>query len=166
VIVLVRIDERLIHGQVVVGWGAHLRPDRYVVVDRRLAETEWEQELYELVVPDGVAAEFVGPDQALGRMDEWKNSPERVVVLVRNLEGLLPLVESGHLAGWTVNLGGIHFSPGRAQVLSYVHLDSVDLERLRRLERSEVDLEARDLPVSVGVPIAALIERGIAAWRV
>ena len=45
-IVLFRVDERLIHGQVVVGWGSKLRPDRFLVVDAALATSEWEQELY------------------------------------------------------------------------------------------------------------------------
>ena len=44
-IVLFRVDERLIHGQVVIGWGHELRPERYVVVDDDLAESPWEQEL-------------------------------------------------------------------------------------------------------------------------
>ena len=51
-IVLYRVDERLIHGQVVLGWGRELRPGRYVVVDDALAESEWEQELYRLSVAE------------------------------------------------------------------------------------------------------------------
>ncbi|HIC54769.1 MAG TPA: PTS N-acetylgalactosamine transporter subunit IIB, partial [Gemmatimonadetes bacterium] len=47
-IVLFRIDERLIHGQVVIGWGHQLRPDRYAVVDDDLADSAWEQDLYRL----------------------------------------------------------------------------------------------------------------------
>jgi PTS system mannose-specific IIB component/fructoselysine and glucoselysine-specific PTS system IIB component len=42
-IVLFRVDERLIHGQVVVGWGAELHPDRIIVVDDEIAHSQWEQ---------------------------------------------------------------------------------------------------------------------------
>ncbi|NIV57363.1 MAG: PTS transporter subunit IIB, partial [Actinobacteria bacterium] len=51
-IVLHRVDERLIHGQVVIGWGHQLRPDRYVVVDDELAASDWEQDLYRLGAGD------------------------------------------------------------------------------------------------------------------
>jgi mannose/fructose/N-acetylgalactosamine-specific phosphotransferase system component IIB len=50
-IVLFRVDERLIHGQVVVGWGGPLHADRIVVVDDAIAGSPWEQELYCLGVP-------------------------------------------------------------------------------------------------------------------
>ena len=51
-IVLFRVDERLIHGQVVVGWGTRLHPNRIVVVDDDLAVSPWEQDLYTLGLPD------------------------------------------------------------------------------------------------------------------
>jgi PTS system mannose-specific IIB component/fructoselysine and glucoselysine-specific PTS system IIB component len=57
-IVLHRIDERLIHGQVVVGWGSQLHPDRIVVVDDDLSASTWEQELYVLGLPPEITAEF------------------------------------------------------------------------------------------------------------
>ena len=51
-VVLYRIDERLIHGQVVIGWGTQLHPDSYLVVDDALAASDWEQELYVLGLPE------------------------------------------------------------------------------------------------------------------
>jgi PTS system mannose-specific IIB component/fructoselysine and glucoselysine-specific PTS system IIB component len=50
-IVLLRVDERLIHGQVVVGWGEHIHMDRIAVVDDEISASPWEQELYCLGVP-------------------------------------------------------------------------------------------------------------------
>ena len=50
-IALYRVDERLIHGQVVVAWGNLLHPERIVVVDDALADSTWEQELYTLGLP-------------------------------------------------------------------------------------------------------------------
>jgi PTS system mannose-specific IIB component/fructoselysine and glucoselysine-specific PTS system IIB component len=55
-IVLFRVDERLIHGQVVVGWGERLHIQQIVVVDDQLRESPWEQELYCLGVPPSVDA--------------------------------------------------------------------------------------------------------------
>ncbi len=58
-VVLYRIDERLIHGQVVMGWGPQLGVEHYVVVDDELATSEWEQDLYRLGLPDATTADFL-----------------------------------------------------------------------------------------------------------
>ena len=70
-IVLQRVDERLIHGQVVLAWGSQLRPDRYLVVDDELADSAWEQDLYRLGA-DSVAVEFVGVAEARQALDTWR----------------------------------------------------------------------------------------------
>jgi hypothetical protein len=75
-VVLYRVDERLIHGQVVVGWGVRLRPDLLVVVDDELATSPWEQELYAMGVPDEMTAEFVPVDGAIERLPGWQANDE------------------------------------------------------------------------------------------
>ena len=58
-IVLFRVDDRLIHGQVVVGWGRPLGVNRIVLVDDQVAGSPWEQDLYRMAVTPDVAVEFV-----------------------------------------------------------------------------------------------------------
>ncbi|HEY0972155.1 MAG TPA: PTS sugar transporter subunit IIB, partial [Gemmatimonadales bacterium] len=55
---LFRIDDRLIHGQVVVGWGQPLEIDLIILVDDELADSEWEQELYRMGVPPTMQVVF------------------------------------------------------------------------------------------------------------
>ena len=56
---LFRIDERLLHGQVIVGWGMRLHIDYYVIVDNEVAANAWESDLYSAGLPTGVDAHFV-----------------------------------------------------------------------------------------------------------
>ncbi|MGD2121530.1 MAG: PTS sugar transporter subunit IIB, partial [Gemmatimonadota bacterium] len=112
-IVLLRVDERLIHGQVVVGWGGLLHPDRYLVVDSALAESEWEQELYALGVPKGVEVEFLAPAAARERLDSWRESELRSILLTRDLDTVLELSKEGAMEGEALNLGGLHLRSGR-----------------------------------------------------
>jgi PTS system mannose-specific IIB component/fructoselysine and glucoselysine-specific PTS system IIB component len=156
-IVLYRIDERLIHGQVVVGWGGQLRPDLYVVVDAGLASSEWEQDLYRLGVPEGAEARFLSPDAAREALPELRRAPQRVVVLTRDVATMLDLSRHGALEGETVNVGGIHSQAGREEVLPYLYLDDEDRERLRALSDEGVQVTARDLPGSHGVPLKTLL---------
>jgi PTS system mannose-specific IIB component/fructoselysine and glucoselysine-specific PTS system IIB component len=152
------VDERLIHGQVVIAWGSQLNPNRYLVVDDKLAVSQWEQELYRLSLPDGVPAEFVSGAEAVRRLPAWQGEEMRSVLLTRDVGTMLGLAEAGVLDGVSVNLGGIHHAPGRAQMRSYIYLDDEDRQRLQRLEELGVTVYARDLPDSVRVPLTALLK--------
>ena len=147
-IVLHRVDERLIHGQVVVGWGGHLRPDRYLVVDRLLAASQWEQELYTLGVPEEAEAEFVTPAEGRSRLPDWNASELRSILLTRDLATMLDLARDGLLGGETVNLGGLHLRKGREEVLPYLFLDPTDREQLKEMAAEGVLISAQDLPGS------------------
>lgn len=157
---LFRVDDRLIHGQVVVGWGNRLDPDRYIVVDDSLAEAEWEQELYALGVPDGTRVEFASVTEARGELGKWTDSPLDTVVLLRNLDSAVRLAEDDAMRGTELNLGGIHHKPGSTRVLSYLYLDDEDRDRLRILERLGVRVSARDLPGSSRVTVDQILSRG------
>ena len=156
-ILLFRVDERLIHGQVVVGWGAKLRPDRFVVIDDNLPGSEWEQELYLLGVPEGAQALFVTPREAAEHLSEWEASPFRFLLLTRDLSTMLALVREGELSGKSVNLGGIHFRAGREEVLPYIFLDDEDRASIRALVAEGVTVAARDLPGSSEVGLDTLL---------
>ena len=156
-IVLIRVDERLIHGQVVVGWGAQIRPDLFVVVDSALVASEWERDLYLLGVPEGVEATFLTPEAARAALPELKASPKRALILARDLETMQIVARGGAMEGESLNLGGIHSRSGREEVLPYLFLDDQDRNRLREIAQAGVRVSARDLPGSHEVPLEALL---------
>jgi mannose/fructose/N-acetylgalactosamine-specific phosphotransferase system component IIB len=158
-IVLFRVDERLIHGQVVVGWGERLHVDRILVVDDELSTSPWEQELYCLGVPPSVDASFASVDEARRDLTNWTSDNRRIIVLVRDVDTLDRFAEGGLLRGMEVNLGGIHHSPGRDRVLPYLFLSSEDRQQLRRIAGTGVEISARDLPGSRAVPLEDLLDR-------
>lgn len=163
-VVLFRVDERLIHGQVVLGWGGQLKPDRYIVVDSELAVSEWEQELYRLALPNGTAAEFWSPALAAVNIQTWQESTERTFLLVRSLAAAVELAAGGALDGATLNLGGLHHAPSRRELLPYLYLGEEDVERVRWLQSSGVNVVAQDLPGSPRLDGKTLISRGRSVW--
>lgn len=156
-IVLFRVDERLIHGQVVVGWGGPLHVDRIVVVDDEIAASPWEQELYCLGVPPEIEASFLGVEDARRRLPSLREDPHRTVVLVRDLATAERMAEGDLLRGEEVNLGGIHHAAGRERVLPYLFLSSAERRELRSLAERGVRVSARDLPGSRRVPVDELL---------
>ena len=157
-IALYRVDERLIHGQVVVGWGNQLHPERIVVVDDALAESTWEQELYTLGLPVDLVPEFVGVAAARARLETWRRSGEVVILLTRDVATMRQLAAAGALAGEDINIGGLHHAPGRREVLPYVFLSAEEGDALRALDREGASVSARDLPGARRVPLEQLLD--------
>lgn len=155
-IVLYRVDERLIHGQVVLGWGSQLLPHRYLVVDDDLAASEWEQDLYRLGTADAELV-FATVEAARLVLPEWRADAVRSILLTRDIASMLRLASGGLLQGDKVNLGGIHHGPGRLQVLTYLHLTEEDVAGLKALEEEGVEVSARDLPDAHKVPLRTLL---------
>lgn len=156
-IILHRVDERLIHGQVVVGWGAQLRPDRYLVVDQLLAASQWEQELYSLGVPEETRIEFVTVEEARILLPDWRDSDLRSILLTRDLPTMLALARDGLLINKKVNLGGLHMREGREEILPFLFLDSDDKAILEEMAAEGVMISAQDLPGFPTVPLKNLL---------
>ena len=157
-IVLFRVDERLIHGQVVVGWGGPLHADRIVVADDAIAESAWEQELYCLGVPPEIEASFVPVDRARDSVAAWRDDPlHRTIVLVRDVATLRRVSRGQALRGDEVNLGGIHHAAGREKLLPYLFLTVEEGDVLREVAGEGVRISARDLPATRPVPLEDLL---------
>lgn len=156
-VILHRVDERLIHGQVVIGWGERLRPNRYMVVDDRLADSPWEQDLYRLSA-GSTEVEFRTVGEARARLEEWREDPRRSVLLTRDVASMLALARGGRLRGENVNLGGIHHARGRHPVRPYLYLGDEEREAIRELEEEGVVVTARDLPDAPAVKAPSLLE--------
>lgn len=159
-IVLYRVDERLIHGQVVVGWGSKLHPERIIVVDDALAESTWEQDLYSLGLPDNVDATFATVAGARAQLPGWRDGAVRVLLLTRDLDSMRRLAAGGALTGEEINIGGIHYAPGRQAVLPYLYLSEDERGEMAEIAAQGAIVSARDLPGGRRVGVEQLLHRG------
>jgi mannose/fructose/N-acetylgalactosamine-specific phosphotransferase system component IIB len=148
--VLFRVDERLIHGQVVVGWVRRYHPSRLIVVNNELAIAPIEQNIYRTGLPEGLGADFWSEDEAARRLPQIMASSECVFVLTEDLGTMWRLAEAG-VPITEVNVGGLHAGGGRRRVLPYVCLDAEDQRRIRDLEAAGVRVVAQDVPTAAPV---------------
>lgn len=156
-IVLCRVDERLLHGQVVVGWGGRLEIGYYVIVDDLLAASEWEQDLYASGLPRGVDVFFLSEAEAPRRLPELDARPDRGALLTRGTAAMGRLAEAGLLENRRVNVGGIYPASERRKATDYVHLRPVEAEELRSIDRRSGGVTARDLPTSREITLEELL---------
>ena len=144
--VLHRIDDRLIHGQVLVAWGARLAPARMWVVDDAVAANDWERELYSDAAP-GVEVRVAGVAQAAAAHAAEAAAPGAAFLIVRDLATARRLVEAGAAIA-EFNVGGLHYAPGKTKVNDYLYLDARDRDAARALLKRGIALEAQDGPAS------------------
>lgn len=153
---LYRIDDRLIHGQVVVGWGQPLGLEFIVLVDDEVAASEWEQELYRMGVPPEMSVYFDDVDSAKHNMLKYQTDDRRGLLLTADITSMVQLCQAtGSIK--RVNVGGIHHKPGRIQRLRYVFLTPQEEGALRSLEAGGIEVTAQDVPAARPLPLRDML---------
>ncbi|NTV53413.1 MAG: PTS sugar transporter subunit IIB [Candidatus Firestonebacteria bacterium] len=155
-LVLVRIDDRLIHGQVVVGWAKVVMPDFIAVANDAVADDALQRSLMELATPAHLGL-------VIGRVAEiaaaCRRAPlegKRVLLLFSTPQDLLRAVESG-LPVTRADVGGMRFSQGKRQVLRAVSLDAADESCFRSLLKKGIQIKVRMVPTDEDADIAGFL---------
>ena len=154
-IALLRIDDRLIHGQVVIGWIPHLRAQAVVVACDAAAADATQTMLMEMAMPEDVSLLVLPVDAAARRLQD-NDDQRRVLALVPGPREALRLLELGVKCA-AVNVGGLHYTAGRVQLGKAIFLGDKDREALRVISKRGVALEGRALPGDAALDIAALL---------
>jgi PTS system mannose-specific IIB component/fructoselysine and glucoselysine-specific PTS system IIB component len=151
-----RIDDRLVHGQVVVGWGQPLKLRFIVLVDDLVAANDWERELYRMGTPPEMELFVETVESAVARLPEFAARADAGLLLT----GDVPTMDRLTAAATTirdVTIGGLHHRPGRATCLSYVYMSDDEVAGLATMAARGVHIAAQDLPASSPVPLDDLL---------
>ena len=151
---LYRIDDRLIHGQVVVGWGQTLGTRFLVLVDDEVRSSDWEQELYRMGVPPEVSVTFASVDEAAASLARWQHDDRHGIVLTGDVTTMARLCAAAAGSVKRVNVGGLHYREGRKERLRYVYLTDAEAATLRAIAAGGVEVTAQDVPTGTRVPLA------------
>jgi mannose/fructose/N-acetylgalactosamine-specific phosphotransferase system component IIB len=154
---LYRIDDRLIHGQVVVGWGQPLNIRVLILVDDMVASSDWEKELYRMAVPPEMEVRFADVATAIREHAQYASDPRPGLLITGDITSMYRLVKGVKAIG-SVNLGGIHHRAGRSEKLRYVYLTPDEEQQLRELEAAGVEVTAQDVPSARAVPLPEVLE--------
>lgn len=154
---LCRVDDRLVHGQVVIGWGRPLAAQFIVLVDDQVAASSWEQDLYRMAAPEGVEIFFATEPEAEARMPQWDADPRRGILLTGDLDTMARLHHAHPALVHRVNLGGLHHRADRHEKLRYLYLADAEELLLRQMRDEGAEISAQDLPTSPPVSVDDLL---------
>lgn len=144
-IVLARIDNRFVHGQILEGWIPYTKATYIIVASDVAARNVVQKMAMETCVACGLSIQTLEVEGAVkrllgGEFDKW-----RVVLLFGSTEDALKAVRLG-LKLEELNVGNIHFCPGKLQISPSVSVDTEDLENLRALTNMGVKVVMRCVP--------------------
>ncbi len=157
-IVLVRIDDRLVHGQIVQGWLKILDVSTILVVSNRVNLDIMQQMLMTMAVPGNIKLDIKNLKDATSVITGGQYDKERVMILAINPSDVLYMVENG--ADFkSVNVGGMHFICGKRQLLHNLCVNDNDVENLYKIHVKSIEIEGRILPEDEKKDITFLIEK-------
>ena len=161
---LLRVDNRLLHGQVLETWMPGLKATEVLVADDEAAGSPLARAAMTLCVPSETPARV----ERMAAVDfaALAASPTRVLVLVRDVANLVEATRRGLTPALAprLNLGNVHFAMGRRPVTPSVFLTAGELVELKTLAAAGFDIEARAIPTDPSYGLDEL-ERRYAAAR-
>lgn len=154
-ILLTRIDNRLIHGQVGVTWVNHLGANLIVVANDKVAEDEVQQSLMDMVLPDVIQSRYFTIEKTIDIIH--KASPrQKIFLVVKTVQDALKLKEGGVPID-ALNIGNMHYEEGKKQISSTVSVDEDDIKAFKRLHELGVKLDLRKVPNEGGRDLMELL---------
>jgi PTS system mannose-specific IIB component len=145
----VRVDNRLVHGQVVETWLPYSKANVMVLANDDLVEDQLRQEIIKLAIPSGVDLVFTCITETAETL-EWyceHHVCSQVFLLFASCPDARKALEYG-LHFNTLNIGNIHYAPGKDQICDHIALSQEDKSCLRFFQEKGVSLDFRCIPGS------------------
>jgi len=145
-IILYRVDDRLVHGQVAEGWVPHLQAEELAVVSDEIAGDELRRAIMRFATPEGVDLKIMTVAEAVAYLPEAGASPRKVLLLLPGLAEAVALKEHG-IKIPSLNIGGMHYSAGKnLSIGKAIFLNDQDCAALRTLFAAGINIEGRGVP--------------------
>lgn len=139
IINLVRIDDRLIHGQVTTVWTKEAKAERIIIVSDEVANDQIRSALVKQAAPPGIKVSVVSIDKAAAVYKNPKYEHDTVFYLFTNPTDILRLVNAG-VAIKEVNIGGMSFKEGKKQITKAVSVDENDISAFKKMHEMGINL--------------------------
>jgi PTS system mannose-specific IIB component len=144
-LVLTRIDNRLIHGQVLETWVPYVHADCIVVANDTVASTPLKRMMMESSVPSRMRVEIGSVEEMSALMASGTLADYKVLLLFGNTSDALRAYRYG-LSYQRLNLGNLHAGDGKTRLSCTIFLDPADLDALYELEQAGITITARCIP--------------------
>lgn len=155
-IILTRIDNRLIHGQVATQWCGSIGANLILVANDEVAGNSFRQSLMDMAAPSYAQTRYWTVDKTISTIHRASDA-QKIFIVCETPSDVLRLVEGG-VPIKKVNIGNMHMAEGKRQVAGSVAVDDTDVEAFRKLQELGVELEIRKVPSTSSEDIGKLFK--------
>ena len=145
-IVLTRIDNRLIHGQVATMWTASVGANLLLVANDEVSKDEFRQSLMDMAAPAGAQTRYFSIQKTIDIIHK-ASAKQKIFIIAENPADVLKLVEGG-VPIKKLNIGNMHMAEGKRQVATTVAVDDADVSAFKKMKDLGVELEIRRVPTT------------------
>ncbi|HTG00400.1 MAG TPA: PTS sugar transporter subunit IIB [Nitrospirota bacterium] len=156
-IVLTRIDDRLIHGQVVEGWVNFLKATCLLVADDAVAANPLQRSIMEMTVPQGLDVQIGTVAEICERVRSTALAGERAILLFSNPGDVLRAVSAGMECA-TLNIGGMHYVAGKRKLIDILAVNQADLEALKEIAEAGIKIDVQAVPTQRPVALKKILD--------
>lgn len=143
-IVLTRIDNRLIHGQVATQWSGVLGVNLLLVANDSVATDQFRQGLMNMAAPSYAQTRYFTIEKTCAVIQKASPS-QHIFIICESPQDVLRLVEGG-VPIKKCNIGNMHMAEGKRQVATSVAVDDADVAAFRKLQELGIELEIKRVP--------------------
>lgn len=143
-IMLTRIDNRLIHGQVATQWTGYVGANLLLVANDEVATNQMRQSLMDMAAPTSAETRYFTLQQTIDVIHKAADR-QKIFIICETPQDVLTLVEGGVPID-KVNIGNMHMAEGKVQAVGSVAVDQDDVETFKKLQEKGVELEVRRVP--------------------
>lgn len=147
---IIRVDDRLIHGQVVAGWARPLGIKTLILVSDTICDDEWTCNAYRLAIPEGIDFVCVGIHDCAEIYLEHKKT--NTMIIVASVREAYRLFEEG-LTIKEITIGGLGYKEGTREIAPYIYLSEEDIEAVVQLFQRGVKVIGKQLPNSATIDV-------------
>lgn len=155
---LVRLDFRLIHGQVIAKWFGQIMGNEIVIIDDDLSQDSFMASIYEMSAPVDSKVHVYSVEYAVKKVEDGTFASGKVLVLFKNVDQVFKAVEKGFKID-ELQIGGLGSAPGRINVYGPITLDDHDASLLKKIADQGTNIYLQQVPEEAKMTFSKVLEK-------
>ncbi|MBI4064155.1 MAG: PTS sugar transporter subunit IIB [Elusimicrobia bacterium] len=158
-IVLYRIDNRLIHAQVLEAWMPVIQANVVVVANEEMRKDELRRQIATAALAGHAQVYFLSPVEAPAQLEDLSVNPDsKILVIFGSPQDLLAFIRCGGEKPRQINVGGMHYAITKISLGRYRTFSDVDRKALLELHKMGIVLDARATPTDEPVDLLPMLK--------
>ncbi len=157
-IIITRIDDRLIHGQVTTGWSKEYQISKIIVINDDIYKDKIRSKLLKQVSPPNITSHVVNINKFIKVYNNPKYYKEKVLLLFTNPTDIIRIIKKG-VKIKSINIGGMSYKKNKIQITEAISVNKKDIKSFYELNKMNIELEIRKVPNDKKIDLLSILNK-------